>query len=383
MECPLCGTPCMCSATSASVRARPALDAQGSDDVRERPAASAPAYSAMTMENHEQSEAGAWRAEVASRVSSYHARRRRNPAAESASFDFGAPAQASAGRETFDTNYYRRANAEARAPHPPLMSATAPAPEPAAVSPEITIESRELDLELRPEIPAEARECLDRYIIAEPLSQPELPQQDNLIVFPRPLLEPMLPPKPAPDELAEPVLDRPRILEVPEDIMPTVQGSLFPEISLDREAETSSAEPAFEVPLPVARLSDRLMAGAIDIGVTLAGGAIFSAIAWLSMTGFPHTKPFWMMLGAANVLLWALYQYLFLVYRGATPGMIQRGIRLGSFEGRAANWKQRSRRARFLFISLAAVGLGFASAMLDEDSLCWHDRISRTFPTRS
>ena len=61
--------------------------------------------------------------------------------------------------------------------------------------------------------------------------------QGNLIVFPRPLLEPPLLPQPSRDELAEPMNSRPRILEVPEDIMPIVQGSLFPEIRLDGDEE--------------------------------------------------------------------------------------------------------------------------------------------------
>ncbi len=72
---------------------------------------------------------------------------------------------------------------------------------------------------------------------------PAVPVQGNLIVFPRALLEPPLLPQPSRDELAEPMNRRPRILEVPEDIMPAVQGSLFPEIRLDAdepEAERQS-----------------------------------------------------------------------------------------------------------------------------------------------
>ncbi len=61
--------------------------------------------------------------------------------------------------------------------------------------------------------------------------------------------------------------------------------------------------------------------------------------------------------------------------------MSMRGIRLSTFEGRPPQWKQRVRRARFIFISFAAAALGFLWALVDEDALCWHDRISRTFPT--
>ena len=72
---------------------------------------------------------------------------------------------------------------------------------------------------------------------------PALPAQGNLIVFPRPLLEPPLLPQPSRDELAEPVNHRPRILEVPEDIMPAMQGSLFPEIRLDAEEPEGERRP--------------------------------------------------------------------------------------------------------------------------------------------
>ena len=176
---------------------------------------------------------------------------------------------------------------------------------------------------------------------------------------------------------------RPRILEVPEDIMPAVQGSLFPEIRLDADEEegASPREPEIEVPLPVAPLSERLMAALTDLGVVIAAGLLFAGMAWRALPGIPHAKPFWMMLGAVTVLLWAVYQHLFLLYAGRTLGMSMRGIRLSTFDGQTPQWKQRRRRARFMFISFAAVTLGFLWALVDEDALCWHDRISRTFPT--
>ena len=190
-------------------------------------------------------------------------------------------------------------------------------------------------------------------------------------------------PKPSRDELAEPMNNRPRILEVPEDIMPAVQGSLFPEIRLDVDEQESSSprEPKIEVPLPVAAISERLMASLADLGVVLAAGLLFGAMAWRALPEIPHTKPFWMVLGVVTVLLWAVYQHLFLLYAGRTLGMSLRGIRLSTFDGRTPEWGQRSRRARSMFVSFASVTLGFLWALVDEDELCWHDRISQTFPT--
>ena len=86
-------------------------------------------------------------------------------------------------------------------------------------------------------------------------------------------------------------------------------------------------------------------------------------------------------LGAVTLLLWILYQHLFLLYAGRTLGMSMRGIRLSTFDGRVPEWKERASRARCIFISFASVTLGFIWALVDPDTLCWHDHISQTFPT--
>ncbi len=403
----------------------------------------------------------AWRAEVASRVCNYRARRKRRSAVDdSAVLDFGPAAGAQSfetqsfgtqsvhsplsqsmsaashatsgrvaaqgagnpaqpGRHAIDTNYYRRLNAESMAQGSAVLmgatvAATAPDQEQEFEFEERSEASTErksddtvldvfgdqpakdptpgdasLDLEIRPTVAADSP--LDRYCISEPAPEPEPPTspmlrnqvQGNLIVFPRALMEPPLVPQPSRDELAEPMDSRPRILEVPEDIMPIVQGSLFPEIRLDYDVEegASSRKPEIEVPLQVAPVSARLMAGLTDCGVVMAAGGLFAAMACRALPGIPHAKPFWMMLGATTLLLWAVYQFLFLLYAGRTLGMSMRGIRLSTFDGGAPQWKQRSRRARFIFISFAAAAMGFLWALVDEDELCWHDRISRTFPT--
>jgi uncharacterized RDD family membrane protein YckC len=212
--------------------------------------------------------------------------------------------------------------------------------------------------------------------------QPEPVTPDNLIVFHRPLIEPPLMPRPSEDELAEPVNRRPRILEVPEDMMPTVQGSLFAEIHLDPiEVEAPSPRAEIEVPLPVAEIGDRLLAGLTDAGIVLAAGVLFSAGAWMALPDVPHTKPFFLGLAGATVALWVVYQHLFLMGAGQTPGMKLRGLRLSTFDGRTPEWRQRSSRAHFACISMASAALGFLWAYVDQDMLCWHDHVSRTFPT--
>jgi uncharacterized RDD family membrane protein YckC len=123
------------------------------------------------------------------------------------------------------------------------------------------------------------------------------------------------------------------------------------------------------------------MASLTDLAMVSAAGLLFAGMAYRALPDIPHSKPFWMAMGAVTLLLWAVYQHMFLLYAGRTPGMSMRGIRLSTFDGRVPRWKQRGCRARFMFVSCASVTLGFLWALIDEDELCWHDRISQTFPT--
>lgn len=389
--------------------------------------------------------AGAWRAEVASRVNSYRARRKGEAGeTDSLALDFGPASAAQApdlgsanlgsanlasaalkarklntAPNAFDTNYYRRLNAQAMSAPVVAANSAAMPQEPEAeyeaeamaagiawddlaadnvpCGQEVSPESTEADdLEFQTVTYAEAGldrcgpadaepETLFEAASASPGAAPvpALPAQCNLIVFPRPRLEPPLLPQPSRDELAEPVNHRPRILEVPEDLMPAMQGSLFPEIRLDGEEPEGNAvrEPEIEVPLQVAPVSARLMAGLTDGVVVLAAGALFGAIACRTLPDVPHTKPFWMALAVVTVLLWGIYQHLFLLYAGRTVGMSMRGIHLSTFDGRVPEWAERRRRARFIVLSFASVALGFLWALVDEDTLCWHDRLSQTFST--
>ncbi len=393
MDCPLCGTPCMCSVPSAPTTAKAVDSPSVPKPVDARPRMHSDEPIEARFVNHPSGDDTshamadeAWRAELASRVSSYRARRRRKSAVDdSPALDFGPAAgaqlgaefgaqlktqglapqnigpasharasrslqgaeprpPAQPGRHAIDTNYYRRLNAESMAQVPAIqMGATvaATAPEvydsgfelrneatgerssaaesddlvrhplsdtigdPSANDPAICEAALDaaLNLEIRPTVTADP--SLDRYFISETVPEPKTapeapaePAQGNLIVFPRALVEPPLLPQPSRDELAEPMNSRPRILEVPEDIMPIVQGSLFPEIRLDSdfEEDASIRQPEIEVPLQVAPVSARLMAGLTDCGVVMAAGLLFAAMAYRALPGIPHSKPFWMAL---------------------------------------------------------------------------------------
>ena len=134
-----------------------------------------------------------------------------------------------------------------------------------------------------------------------------------------------------------------------------------------------------------APLSRRLMAGLLDltlVGVgTLAAAAAFVRTATF-LTGQPVSAPHLVVAGAAALafaLLFAVYHLLFFTFSTATPGMRYARIALCTLAD--DNPSRAAMRARLAAMFLAAVplGLGYLWALLDEDRLGWHDRISRMY----
>jgi uncharacterized RDD family membrane protein YckC len=82
---------------------------------------------------------------------------------------------------------------------------------------------------------------------------------------------------------------------------------------------------------------------------------------------------------AMAVLLWCAYKYVFLVYTGTTPGLHALKLRLVRFDGSPIRRRTRGWRALACFLSAFSIGLGYLWCVIDEDGLCWHDRITRTY----
>jgi uncharacterized RDD family membrane protein YckC len=194
----------------------------------------------------------------------------------------------------------------------------------------------------------------------------------KIIEFPRSAA----PPRPL-DELAEPILDRPRILEAPE-IVPAgpALGGILIEAA---EEEPAERRPGFEIPLQPARLTRRIGAGATDIlivCIALFGfGYVFFRIAAIVPRLIQAAG--WGMFIAG--LFWVAYQYLFLVHAGTTPGLKIMKLQLSRFDGKPVPRGLRRWRVLASLLSGLSLGLGFAWCMLDEDELCWHDRITHTY----
>jgi uncharacterized RDD family membrane protein YckC len=114
-------------------------------------------------------------------------------------------------------------------------------------------------------------------------------------------------------------------------------------------------------------------------GLLVATAIACFASTFLHMAGvLPRSRTAWLLAGALPVLLWATYQYLFLVHAAATPGMRAAGLRVRTFDDQPARRSLRRWRAIAMVVSGMALGLGFLWASVDEYGLCWHDRITHT-----
>lgn len=195
----------------------------------------------------------------------------------------------------------------------------------------------------------------------------------RILEFPRAVALPT-----ALDELAEPVSDRPRILEVAEQPPP---APALGGISIE-PIEPSADEkrrPGIEIPLQSARLSHRLWAASIDGLLIALASALFGYVFFRITTVVP---PWREAIESALVfigLFWGAYQYLLVVHAGTTPGLKLAKLQLHRFDGTSVPLKTRRWRVLASFLSALSLGIGYAWCFLDEDRLCWHDRITHTY----
>jgi uncharacterized RDD family membrane protein YckC len=82
--------------------------------------------------------------------------------------------------------------------------------------------------------------------------------------------------------------------------------------------------------------------------------------------------------GGISCLFWAAYQYLMIVYAASTPGLRAAGLELARFDGTSTSRSLRRWRVLAACLSAVSAGMGYLWVFLDEDALCWHDRITHT-----
>lgn len=223
--------------------------------------------------------------------------------------------------------------------------------------------------------------------IAGPAVAAAPPQPRKIIRFPRyPRVEPVIVARPPLEELelAEPAPEAPRILDAPEpeaeqmDLLPS-----FADIRLEEAPSVNDLCEELESAPHPASFGRRMASGIVDIGIVLFACGLFAATFVQIVAGLPSGRAGTLFGLAVAATLWLLFQYLFLVCGAATPGMRATRLALFSFKGKRASRFARGLRVLATALSAFSVGLGFAWAFVDEDTLGWHDRISQTYLKRS
>jgi hypothetical protein len=195
----------------------------------------------------------------------------------------------------------------------------------------------------------------------------------KIIEFPRSWTPPPVPL----DQLAEPVMTRPRILEAPELVPPPpALGGITIEPVQQPELEK---RPGIDVPLQSAPLGRRIFSAVVDDLIIAAACALFGYI-FLKLTANrpPRLEMVGFLAGLAGAF-WAGYQYLLMIYAGTTPGLRLARLELSRFNGSPAGRNLRRWRVLASYLSAISLGMGYGWVFLDEDSLCWHDRITHTY----
>ncbi len=201
-------------------------------------------------------------------------------------------------------------------------------------------------------------------------------------------------------EQAAPAPEAPRIMEAyepetmeielepidPFEVEPVARPSLqgqqmdllpnFDDIHLEPEGPRIDKDDEV-IPRP-APMHQRLVAGLVDVGIVFLATATFAVTFVEAADGIPHSNMTMLCVLAAGAIFWLVFQYIFLVYRRATPGMNFAGLELCTFDGKSTTMFERQCRAAASALSGFSMGLGYFWALVDEDRVGWHDRISRT-----
>lgn len=288
-----------------------------------------------------------WRDEVAARLARYRARRKpRAPRYPSLLLPFESP-------ETWH-----------RSPAVPVATAT-----PSAGN--LALDESRPSTE-RPDLSCAPAMTIDPAPPAPDLSFYLAPETTaKIIEFPRSAAIPAI----HTSTLADPIFDRPRIVEAPEVVPPPpALGGILIESAPPQPVEARTPE----VKIQSASIVRRLLATAVD---SLILGASLSAFAAIFLRLNPLRAPLLLLVGVLAsfaIALWFAYQYLFIVYTGSTLGLRTASLKLVRFDGSPVHRRLRRWRVLASMLSGFSAGLGYLWCFLDSDSLCWHDRITRT-----
>jgi uncharacterized RDD family membrane protein YckC len=164
--------------------------------------------------------------------------------------------------------------------------------------------------------------------------------------------------------------------------VPEGQGALDflpPETPKPRTLSTT-VEAVVSCDSPVAPTVLRAIAGAIDFSFVLMGYGMFLALYFALGGEFSWNRLNIEVFGGALLLIGFAYGLIWTLAGADTAGIRITGLRLTTFEGFPLERKHRVMRFLGGCLSLCTL-VGHLWSLADEESLTWHDHMSRTFPT--
>ncbi|MBI1790005.1 MAG: RDD family protein [Acidobacteria bacterium] len=192
-------------------------------------------------------------------------------------------------------------------------------------------------------------------------------ESDKVIPFPRtPTAAPPAhrprPRRPVPDPESQPYLEfLPPAPHAPRTLATSVEASIFCDAA-------------------VATHIHRAVAFALDAGIVLIAFALFVATVAIGaeLRFDPATLPYY---GLALYFTALFYGASWILAGSDSAGRRWTGLRTINFDGFPVTRRERWVRFAAGIVSFGPLGLGLAWALVDEESLTWHDHISKTFPT--
>ncbi len=134
---------------------------------------------------------------------------------------------------------------------------------------------------------------------------------------------------------------------------------------------------------PVAHSQHRLLAGAVDFGIILSALGVVAAIFLLAGGPWEPTPLNFAAMAVVSVMITVVYQLFWVLSNGDSAGLRLANLELVNFDGQRPDRRERLTRMLASWLSLLPGGLGLLWSLVDEETLTWHDHISKTFPTPS
>ena len=144
----------------------------------------------------------------------------------------------------------------------------------------------------------------------------------------------------------------------------------------------TSVEAVIYCDAPVATPTHRAVGFALDFSIVVMAIGVFLLTFYLCGGEFEKINSgIALGFGGAFLCIALFYGLLWVLTGSETAGERWTGLRLINFDGSPIDRRERAIRFAAACLSLCSAGLGLIWSLADEESLTWHDHMSKTFPT--